>query len=87
MSWNRKLWGVEFSSLGEKPILIGAGWMRELPNRPLYPGCPTRPILFETRRQARDWCSDKQATSRARGGVCAKWSYRAVRVQETVVKA
>lgn len=87
MSWNRKLWGVEFTSPSNKSILIGTGWMQEIPNQPYYPGCPTRPILFTTRKVAREWCRDRTAEARSHQDIREKWSFRAVRVRETVVKA
>lgn len=84
MSWNRKLWGVEFISPNNKPILICTLWMHEMPSKALYPGCPSRPILFTTRKAAREWCCDRTETTQSRGGVQEKWAFRAVRVQETV---
>ena len=72
--WNRKLWGVEFRSKGE-PFLIGTVWhnLRE----ELYPGEPMRPLLFLTRRAARDWC-------RANAARYADGKLKSVRVFEKV---
>lgn len=84
MSWNRKLWGVEFTSPGSAPLLIGTLWMRECDDRKHYPGEPTRPILFTTRKAAREWCRERTATTQAHGDCREFWAFRAVRVRETV---
>lgn len=82
MSWNRKLWGVEFFSEGTKPHLIGTLWASRIGN---YPEEPTRALLFNTRKQAREWCK-KNAWFGGRKDFCSKWHFRPVRVVETVRK-
>lgn len=85
-SWNRKLWGVEFTT-DEPPILIGLSWRHELANlRPYYPGEPTRALLFTTRNEARKWCAAKNAEYAQRSDFVAQWRHRPVRVIETVRK-
>ena len=84
MTWNRKLWGVEFSSAGRSRFLIGSLWHRD--SKESYEGAPTRTLLFCTRAQARAWCAGKNAESAARDStdICRSWHFRPVRVRETV---
>ena len=84
MAWNRLLWGVEFAG-GRERFLIGTAWMNP-PPRSAYKGEPTRPILFMTRKQAREWCRKKQADYVRRVDSLAKWRFRPVRVREKVGK-
>ena len=60
MTWDRLLWGVEFSSPREKPLIIWTAWMRPQ-TQARYSGEPTRPILFCTRAKAREWCKAKMS--------------------------
>jgi len=86
MSWDRLLWGIEFSSkndgLGDKPMLIGGNWHPD--NKPRYPGEPSRPVLFETRKLAREWCAAKNEWCKSRNDLCKYWHFRPVRVRESV---
>lgn len=84
MSWDRFLWGVEFtgSIKADKPILIGSSWMGTIPEH--YDGEPSRPILFCTREKAREWCRSKMDEYKDGADVCAEWRFRVVRVRETV---
>ena len=83
--WNRKLWGVEFSSPRGKPMLIGSFWDNNHKPTP-YEGEPTRALLFCTRAQARNWCAEMYAeyAKYPHGHCCASWRFRPVRVVETV---
>lgn len=82
MSWDRKLWGIEFKSKGEAPVLIGGGWHPAL--KPRYVGEPSRPILFVSRILARAWCIEQLAKYEGRDDVCKHWHFRPVRVRELV---
>ena len=87
MAWNRLLWGVElFAKKGEAFCLCGTAWMSP-PPQSAYDGEPTRGLLFMTRKQAREWCKEKQAGYAERSDECAKWRFRPVRVREKVGKA
>ena len=83
--WDRLLWGVEFSQPDERPFLVGEGWAT-YPAQPLYDGQPTRALLYNTRKQARKWCSDQPRNYADRQDCCAKWRFRPVRVRERVTK-
>lgn len=87
MVWNRKFWGVEFSSsgdkLGDKPMLLGIGW-HEVRDNPRYAGEPTRPLLFTTRTLARAWCKKQMEKYKDRNDVCKYWRFRPVRVRELI---
>lgn len=86
MSWNRRLWGVEFSGDRKltRPHLIGTTWAGRGGN---YPEEPTRALLFNTRAQARAWCQAENAWCAARSDCCVVWRFRPVRVVEIVKKA
>ena len=86
MAWNRILWGVEFvySRSGAR-FLCGTAWMKP-PPQSAYDGEPTRALLFVTRKQAREWCKNKQAGYANRSDSLAKWRFRPVRVREKVGK-
>jgi hypothetical protein len=81
-SWNRKLWAVlmRSESCRPDPIIIGTSWHAVRPMQ--YPGEPTHPLLFYTRRRAREWCAAKTVE-------CARhspdWRFRPVRVREMLV--
>jgi hypothetical protein len=85
--WNRLLWGVHFfSSLDKAPVLIGVLWAMDMLGTP-YPGEPTRALLFNTRKHARDWCADtmrKWQSGQQPGDILMRWRVRPVRVRETV---
>jgi hypothetical protein len=84
MSWNRKLWGVEFKSYRGGWGLIGAGWHPDYGRG--HHGEPSRALLFTTRAAARQFVSQKQAEWRQRSpdDVLSHWRLRVVRVRETV---
>lgn len=85
MSWNRKLWAVEFtSSKHDNKLLLGSLWHGHKLNP--YPGEPTHVLLFTTRKAAREWCKNKQAQFAGRNDCCAIWRFRPVRVREMVRK-
>jgi len=83
--WDRKLWGVWFSSPkhDRKGFLIGDAWARPT----VRAEEPTRTLLFTTRKAARDWCKAKLAYY-ADHDVCKEWKLKAVQVRErvTVIK-
>jgi len=85
MAWDRLLWGIEFIDSRKEYPLIGTVWMRP-PPKSQYEGEPTRPILFTTRKLAREWCKNKRAQYLGRLDFVAKWRFRPVRVREKVGK-
>jgi hypothetical protein len=89
MSWDRILWGVEFNShfRDDPPVLLGKAWAPLYTSTAGLPGEPTRALLFSTRKQARDWCRDRNRGWAERNDSCSKWRVKPVRVHETVVKA
>jgi hypothetical protein len=80
MAWDRKLWGVSFTSGKDNVGLLGRGWDRSV-SEIAYPDEPTRPLLFTTRQAARRWCDEAH---KRYGHNCPTWCFRAVRVRETV---
>lgn len=69
--WDRKLWGIEFRSKGERTLIGSLGIT------------PTRPLLFVTWRAARNWC-DNENKRYAKNPSTAHWRVRPVRVREIV---
>ena len=82
--WDRLLWGVLFQSGRERPMLIGGSWDERLRDRKHYLDEPTRPILFTTRRSAREWCQIQRAKYNQRNDELRAWKFSPVRVRETV---
>lgn len=76
--WDRLLWGIQLTTPRSKPILIGSAWSDA---REYSPGEPSRPLLFLSRRSAREWCAKRTASSSA---ATKDWRYRPVRVREIV---
>ena len=80
--WDRLNWAIEMKSKSCKPngMIIGTAWHQIVP--PTYKGEPTRPLLFRTRKIAREWCSAKTIE-------CARhspdWRFRPVRVRERIL--
>ena len=86
MAWDRLLWGVEFADSTDRRLtILGTVWM-DPPPESQYEGEPTRPILFTTRKLAREWCKNKQAEYAGRKDFTAKWRFRPLRVREKVGK-
>jgi len=84
-TWDRKLWGVRFTSpVGDKD-LIGESW-NALRRSQDYEGQPAHALLFTTRAAARNWCREKQAgyATRPLWDTCRAWRFRPVRVRERV---
>jgi hypothetical protein len=77
--WDRVLWGVELN-LGDICYLIGGGWHEAL-DEERYEGEPPRVILFETRKQAREYCKQQNLKYKASGRL-PKRHWRPVRVHE-----
>lgn len=76
--WDRKQWGVVFTSPRSKPMLLGALWDNNT-RRDFYEGESTRVLLFSTRKAARKWCATKKANCTVDG-----WRFSPVRVRELV---
>lgn len=84
--WDRLLWGIVFTSKGiypsDPPALIGGGWdTREGSDRPSSE--PSRPVLFRTRKQAADWCRERNAMWKKNNRPLG-WHVKPVRVREVV---
>lgn len=85
--WDRLFWGISFTGRykDERHLLLGTAWhTTPLQQSELYPGEPTRPLLFQTRAQAREWCKAKHAVYAGRKDCCKDWRFRPVRVRELV---
>lgn len=81
-AWDRRLWAVEMRGSDKtKPMIIGMRWWHES-IQPEYPGQPTRCLLFNTRKAAREWCVD--ATKKHAYHSDGKWKFRPVRIREVV---
>jgi hypothetical protein len=80
--WNRKMWGVTMKSPLSPLSLLGRAWIRG--EKPNYEGEPSRTLVFQTRRQAREYCRAENTWCKARTDCCHEWKFRAVRVRETV---
>lgn len=83
MSWDRKLWAIEMTGCGHRrPSILGDAWAGLRPA--LYEGQPANPLLFLTRKQAREWCRLAHQKWGARSDACSKWRFRPRRVRSTV---
>lgn len=81
-TWDRMLWGVEFSSPRSTSYLIGRLWLASWSSQ--YRGEPAQALLFTTRKLAREWCAMKMAEYSGRDGPVSEWNFRPVRVREVV---
>jgi hypothetical protein len=81
MAWKRQFWGIRFlSGRGkDEPFLIGSSWHIVSPER--WNGEPTRALLTQTRKQAREIV---KALYKKYGPHCPFWKFREVRVTEDV---
>ena len=84
MTWDRKLWGVEFTGQDGRSMLCGSAWHADV--RQTYPSEPPRALLFSSRAAARKWCAAKILSYAHRTDLCAAWKFRPVRVREIVMK-
>ncbi len=84
--WDRKFWGIRFTSVSvvERPMILGALWDDRVGSTRRYPGEPLRPLLFETRADARAWATMERGKYRHRADCCGDWRFTPVRVTETV---
>ena len=75
--WDRKLWGVALApnKIRDCPSLLVSSWDNS--TWQVYAGQPTRPMIFQTRKQCHAWIAAH------RGDYFAK-QYRCVRVRERV---
>jgi hypothetical protein len=80
-AWNRALWAVEMRSKLSRPegMLIGDTWHSVTPRK--YEGEPSRSLLFQTRKQAREWCAAKTIECKRHS---SDWKFKPVRVRETL---
>lgn len=83
VKWDRRLWGVKFSSHNGGQMLIGEAWHNSMITS-RHIGEPTRPLLFTTRAAARDWCHSQMGKYKGRNDCCADWVFTPVRVRELV---
>lgn len=77
--WNNIYWGVLFRCPGTGPFLVGETWHKVRP--PAYDGEPLRPLLFNTRKQARAWCAAEMTRYASAPQTYLNWRVRAVRVR------
>ena len=73
---------VNFISDGSS-FLIGSVW-HDHKRSNFYLGEPTRALIFNTRKMAREWCRQKRKIYQGRNDCCAKWKFIPVRVRESV---
>ena len=78
--WDKKLWGIEYTTLDGRKIIISNMWHHYSAAPHLYPGEPSRAMLFTTRKTAREWMASESHYSVSRR------YWRVVRVRETVRK-
>lgn len=83
-AWDRKLWGVVFSSPRSEPMLISCTW--DTPSVPIHrwDGEPMGALRFTTFQTAFSWCKSKMAQYKDRQDGLEKWRFHPVRVRERV---
>jgi hypothetical protein len=87
----REQWGIAMQGGNrERPSLIGEGWLggsAAVSMAQVHPHGPTRPLMFTTRRPAREFCAAQHEKYRqySPGRVCQSWRFRPVRVRESWV--
>lgn len=81
--WIRDLWAILHAIPREAPILLGDAWELDIAERIKRAGDgePAHVLLFETRKEAREWCKEETANAKLHS---QGWTFRAVRVRETV---
>lgn len=77
--WDRRLWGVLFTSATSEQLLIGRSWF----DKELHGKEPTRPMLFQNRKLAREACATLMAEWSDNESL-KSWRVRPVRVRERV---
>ena len=83
VKWDRRLWGVRFETPRSSPVMIGSIWRQPVDFKP-YPDEPTRPLIFNTRIAAREWCAARNAENKKRSDFIKQWKMRVIRVRELV---
>lgn len=82
--WRPRIsWGVSLRGNDDMPFLIGDRWHRNVVHKPRFEGERPRPLLFETRAQARAWCAEQHARYRGRNDSAGAWRFGVVRVRES----
>jgi hypothetical protein len=84
--WDRLKWGVVFWTVGDggrHRKLLGTGCNCPPPS-PHYAGEPTRPLLFDRKKDAVAWCRAKRAQYRTRTDHLRRWRFTPVRVREQI---
>lgn len=81
----RQLWGIQLKTLkNDRPIgPLFDSWHDV--RQPFYEGEPTRPLLFVSRRLAREWCKQRRARYADREDDCAQWYFKPIRVKESLL--
>lgn len=86
---DRLLWGVVFNSRTDPTrgsMLLGEGWDNARAKRASqeWPVTPSRTLLFQSRTQARAWCTERRQFYRTypNGHICRGWQFAPVRVRE-----
>lgn len=83
LKWDRILWGVLFKSEKKDYTLIGGAWHKAMV-ADRYEGEPSRPILFEARKEARKWCQEMNEKYKEFPWPCNTWKFKPVRVRELI---
>lgn len=78
----RYAWGIEYIEASCDPLLIDPEWCGYY-ETVTFRGISSQYLLFETRAEARAWCSDKNKDSKRIGGK-RSWYFRPVKVRETI---
>ena len=85
LGWDRELWGILFYSLGtpkERALMLGSSWHSIRPQD--YDGAPTRPLLFQSRWAARQWCEAQRARYADRQDCCQDWRFHPIKIHERI---
>lgn len=58
--WDKLYWGIVLVGIRpDRDAIIGEGWDSQRPRQ--YNGEPLRPLLFTTRKAAREWAKSRMA--------------------------
>ena len=83
--WDKRVWGVRFDNgFDDQTLLLGLLWNNTF-KYATHDGDPLRPLLFNSRRLAREWCTAQmdQWKIYSVGHPVRKWRVRPVRVRAT----
>lgn len=78
----RVFWGIAFSGASDvEPSMIGSTWHRGWSQQDNAE--PSRPMLFRSRKAAREWCADRHAEYSQRQDSLRFWRFRPIKVRES----